>query len=353
MYRVPKGNVPPSSFELEDYLASLRALSFIQGLHVQPSQSHEDALLVIEVAGTKRERFQLHVLRTHLSGSLVELWVGRARQAPACRRLLLAPYVSRAMGERLREAGLFYADRSGNLFLAVGKHSALIEGKPAERTRAVDRAWRAPSYQVLFAYLARPELLNRPVREAAEQANVSTSPVLQVRHKLIEHGWVLQRRNEHRWTPGGLQQARDFWLRGYQSTLRPSLLVGRWRPRENAKNMELELFSQAFGQQFPFRWGGASAAYRLDGHYVSDRVVIHALQDVSAKAITSSLRMAPDAHGPIIVLRSPGPVALDSPDPTTVHPLLAWAELLEEGNDRASDAAQRLAHRFGEDGHAV
>jgi hypothetical protein len=46
------------------------------------------------------------------------------------------------------------------------------------------------------------------------------------------------------------------------------------------------------------------------------------------------------------VLRIPGPCALNSPDSTTVHPLLAWAELLEEVHDRASEAAERFASAF-------
>jgi hypothetical protein len=63
--------------------------------------------------------------------------------------------------------------------------------------------------------------------------------------------------------------------------------------------------------------------------------------------------MIPDPEGPVVVLRAPGPVALHSPDLTTVNPLLVWAELLEEGNDRASEGALRVARRFLEEGEGV
>lgn len=56
--------------------------------------------------------------------------------------------------------------------------------------------------------------------------------------------------------------------------------------------------------------------------------------------------MLPDADGPVIVLRVPGPCAMESPDASTVHPLIAWAELLEEGHDRASEAAERSLNKF-------
>jgi hypothetical protein len=92
------------------------------------------------------------------------------------------------------------------------------------------------------------------------------------------------------------------------------------------------------------RWGGAAAAFRLDGYYRGDRTVIHVQDDgLSLTSMASMLRMLPDPEGPLLVLRTPGPCALSSPDPTTIHPLLAWAELFEEGHDRASEAAQHLA----------
>lgn len=155
------------------------------------------------------------------------------------------------------------------------------------------------------------------------------------------------------WTPPGKREAREFWLRGYQSTLRPSLLVGRFRPRSAKNAGELaEEISHALKGRVPFRWGGATAAFRLDGWYTSDRVTIH-LEDHVPPTSVQALRMIPDPEGVVTVLRTPGSVALRSPDVTTVHPLLVWAELLEEGNDRASEAAMRIAGRFFEEPERV
>lgn len=58
------------------------------------------------------------------------------------------------------------------------------------------------------------------------------------------------------------------------------------------------------------------------------------------------LRFVKDESGPISVARTPGRLALRSPQPKCVHPLLVYADLLAEGDDRARDAARELYEQF-------
>jgi hypothetical protein len=60
----------------------------------------------------------------------------------------------------------------------------------------------------------------------------------------------------------------------------------------------------------------------------------------------SRLRLVRDASGPVSLLHIPGRAAFDSPDSRCVHPLLAYADLLAEGHDRAREAAGELHARF-------
>ncbi len=223
-----------------------------------------------------------------------------------------------------------------------------MEGKSPAAASLRDGAWRAPSYQVLLAFLIQPALLGASVRAIAAKAGVSTSPVLQVQKKLVQQGFAFERRGERQWTPRGWTDARDFWLHGYHSTLRPHLRIGGFRARAALAATELEkAIDGALRGRYEMRWGGAAAADRLDPYYRGDRTVVHVDgKGLTVASLTSTLRMIPDADGPVIVLRVPGPCAMESPDPTTVHPLIAWAELLEEGHDRASEAAERILNKF-------
>ncbi|HEX5659981.1 MAG TPA: type IV toxin-antitoxin system AbiEi family antitoxin [Polyangiales bacterium] len=316
--------------------------------------------------------FAYAAVRSHLTAGSAELWIGRAQSAPAAMPLvLLCTYVSEPMGARLRAAGVNYVDVAGNLSIVIKgrtgpQYVALIDGRAAPKAAAADRTWRAASYQVLFTLLAEPQLLTSPVRTIAARAEVSTSPVLQVRDTLLAKGWVVKSAKSMRWAPDASLEARDFWLRGYQSTLRPSLMLQRFRARDelDAAGVEEEI-EKRLGRDLGFRYGGAAASFRLDAYYRGDTTVVYVDGNAtSAQALTAKLRMVPDPKGSVIFLRRPGQAAFElgaaqvtlpatgttaivhTVQPPVVHPLLIWAELLEEGHGRASEAAEEIASQY-------
>lgn len=336
---------------LETYLEQLRGLRFVTGVRMARGQGRGSAIELTTASG--RHVLELELVRSHLRKQEAELWIGRAAARPdGASSLLCAPYVSRPMGERLREGGVHYVDQAGNVFLELrrGKrieYVALVEGRALNRVVPAERAWRAASYQVLFAMLIQADLLNAPVRSLATAAGVSTTPVLQVRKRLVQQGLIAERKGQFLWAPRSLDQARQIWLAGYQSTLRPSLLIGRFRPRRPTEISELERELARALEGKAFRWGGAAAGFRLDPYYRGDRTVVHLdAPEISARDLAGLLGMVPDPQGPVVLLRSPGPLAFESPVKNTVHPLLAWVELLDEGHDRASEAAARIADKL-------
>jgi hypothetical protein len=353
------------------FLTHLRALPFVK--RVRESRAEGRPTLVIETADGKHT-FRHELLRSHLSKVTAELWIGRAHDS-SVPLLLMPPYVSEPMGARLREAGVSYVDASGNVSLSLmGKrghpvHVALIQGQSRAESRLSDRAWRAESYQVLFTLLAEPSLLGASVRAVAERAEVSTSPVLQVREKLLQMGLIVATKKSLRWVPGGPTKAKDLWVAGYHATLRPRLLIHRYRPRPGigVDDVQVEMEARLAGE-YSWRWGGAAASVRVDGYYRGDRTVVHMhAPGVSPLELGRALRMVPDADGPVILLQRPGKAAFElgsarvrlpplgdeekatlvhTLQPHIVHPLLVWAELLEEGHDRSSEAATEWAARY-------
>jgi len=361
--------------DVTPYLERLRSLPFVRLASYRAGKPEVGPVLTLK-APEMEQTFAVAHLRSQLSRNEAELWAGRARAPKQTKRLvIMTPYVSGPLSSRLRESGIYYVDGCGNLFLEMaGKHGtqhvALFGGNVPGRQRPAERAWRAQSYQVLFTLLAEPKLLSASVRQVANEAEVSTTPVLQVRDKLVQLGFAGETKAGLVWTPGGTTRAREFWLRGYQSTLRPNLLIQRYRPRKELSVADLEGdIDLRLGKRFIWRWGGAAAAYRLDRYYRGNLTVVHIHSPkVDKAAVASALQMLPDPGGQVVVLRSPGIHAfalgraqsilpllpkteardalVHTTQPWTVHPLLVWAELLEEGNDRASEAATELAARF-------
>lgn len=299
---------------------------------------------MILTVGGREEELCLREVRTHLSYPLAQgIAAGAGRSARPT--LLFAPHVGPEMGRFLREHGLHYVDRAGNCWLSVPGFTARVEGRPPTQAAPDSRALRAPGLQVVFAFLARPALVEATVREVAEAAGVSKSTAANVRRQLEKERLV--GRGVKRRVLTDPRALVDRWLSAYAVTLRPRLLLGCYATRhedppalERAIEDELGPASAESG----WAWGGGAAADRLTGHYRGERTTVHLGGGLGDLAGRLGAVLSPE--GRLELLRAPGPLALRGPVAGVAAPLLVVAELLSSGDERAAEAAQEIRERF-------
>ncbi len=283
----------------------------------------------------------VRVVHSNVAHPHVAQHAGRVAEDPR-RWLLAAPHVSRGVGHALAAAGIQYVDIAGNCHLELDGLHVHVEGKRPVQPPAGARGLRAPAYQVLFALLARPELVNMPIREIARLSDVSKNAGAGMLHRLQERGALVGRKGRRRLLdPGRLL---DEWLAGYTGSVRPRLVRGRYTTREqNPKRLE-RLLEEAFAEHDRWGWGGGAAAMRLTGYYRGEITVVHL--DAPPTQLPSRLEVRPSSRGNLILLGAPGPIAYEGPRPHVVHPLLVYTELLAAGDDRAREAAEQLRERY-------
>jgi len=257
-------------------------------------------------------------------------------------RILFAPYVSPEMGARLAVRGIGFVDRAGNCHLDLGgRYVAHVEGRKP-RPSGAPGGLRAAGFRLVFALLVEPGLLDRPLRELAQASGVSLGTASNVLRRL-EHDRVVVRTRSKR----HLVRRDDLiarWTAGYAESLRAQLLIGRFETRD-ADPLSLEARIEAMlAPDLPWAWGGAAAAFRLTRHYRSDETVLH----LSGAAVDLPVRLGATLHpgGRLTLLGVPGPLAYHGRAPRTVHPLLAYSELLLTGSERARESAAELRERF-------
>jgi len=341
----------PQPGEWDRYLEVLRAFPFVDdvALHVETAEERPgqpEAVLDVRAGGRTH---RLHVewkAMPRLNRLAIEGLLAVKRRNPAVPYILFAPHVTAPMGALLADAGINYADAAGNGHLLLGNRMlAHIEGKrPAAPPRA-GRGLGAPGYRVLFAILARPDLLNRTVREIAVEAGVVRTTVADVLWKLEDEGAVIR-------TGQGRRLARrpeliDRWAMGYADVLRPRLQMGRYQvaaePLELERRIENEFAAHA-PPVVAWAWGGGAAAYKLTRHYRGEQTVLHLAAPIDATL--NRLRAVRAREGNLTLLGLPGPCALEGVEPGTVHPLLVYAELLTLHDERADETARELRERF-------
>ena len=289
------------------------------------------------------EELDIEVKRTHLTRTIVDGVLAQAKQYGRRPWILFAPHVGRPLAKYLDEQGANFVDLAGNCRLQIGRrHIARIEGRPLERRPARGRGMAAPGMQVLFALLVQPELLNAPVRRLAEAAGVATATAGDRVAQLHKEGLVHKRDDTKELTEP--RRLLDLWLKGYETVVRPRLLIGRYRTQEtDPKGLE-RLIEEELGAQATWAFGGGAAAQRLTGYYRGPDTVLHVQQlgfDVAKR-----LRALKADDGPLILLRAPGPVAFKGVKPRTVAPLLVYTELLLAGDKRSREAAGQIERKY-------
>lgn len=340
-------NKPVASEErnLSPYLQHLRELPFVKAAGrtraLPRPEGPFDAVVALTLTDGKKVKLLVELKSSHLPANV-------AQQLEALHRhfegdwILMAPYVGAPLGAALEERGINFVDREGNCHLRIDDgHVARIQGRVPPKKPARGRALRAPGYQVMFALLAQPSLLEAPQRDLARAAGTSRQPVADLLARLTEERLLVRRRGQHAWVDGPNAALLERWLAGYRATLRPRLEVGRFRLPVREPH-ELEAWLEARLDQV--RYGGTAGAYRLSPHYRGPLTVAHL--GPPSEALRRKLKALRAADGELAWLRGIGEVSAMSPRPDTVHPLLVYAELVADPDPRAADAAVRIRDEY-------
>jgi hypothetical protein len=265
--------------ELGRYLERLREVPFVRRARVEKpnAQRPREVIVKLDTPTEQGVPFVVELKRTHLTREVAERLLHLRKRAGA-KLLLFAPVVGRDLAELFARERLDFVDLAGNCLLDIdGRYVAHVEGRRPE-SKGSTRALRAPTYRVLFALLAKPELSQATARVLAEASGkVSPQTALDARLRLIERGILVGSKSAPRWAPGGYRAALDMFVSGFDATLRPSLAIGRFRARQRSiEHLETELarplLANAAGL---WRWGGGAASQRLTGHFRGDTTIVY------------------------------------------------------------------------------
>jgi hypothetical protein len=200
----------------------------------------------------------------------------------------------------------------------------------------------AAGIRIIFALLVQPDLLNRPTRALAEAADVAPATAADRLARLREERLILGVGQNVKLTEP--HRLHELWLKGYETLLRPKLLIGRYRIRAVDPREAERVIEKALGDHQTWGFGAGAAAHRLIGFYRGRDTVVHVEKgDID---LAKKLQALPARDGPITVLQAPGPLAFHEDLPNTVVPQLVHAELLIAGDKRAREAAVELQRAY-------
>lgn len=219
--------------------------------------------------------------------------------------LLIAPYISTELAEYCRSIALEFIDGAGNAYLnADGLHVRLHGLTNETRSNQIHttRGTNSPSFmKLVFALLAKPDLLNAPYRQIATEANIPLGIVGPILTNLNKQGHLLTRSASSGKKTRILTHSRqllDRWVLNYQGTLLPKLNARRFSCTDP------NWWKTARLDEFPAAWGGEVAAQKITQYLkpVTQTLYIdkNHMADV-LKHLVKEYRMKSDSNGAIEV----------------------------------------------------
>lgn len=336
---------------IEPYLQRLLDIPFVKNVHFSPEKAARDRGIdgFLKVQTPKGQQiFIVEVKRSYLDTGLLHALIVQAKLLRTENKkdlLVFARYVPEPSARKLISAGINFLDDAGNVHLKIGSNYertiiGLKQKAPAKQAAGLTAA----VVQLLFTFASDSSSVNWPVRLIAEASGVSKSNVAKIRQQLVEQGIL------HQTTSGfemldrsGLQ---DQLLQGYEHTLRPKLLLGRFRSAADPETIVATL--RAGFAETGTRWSltGGPAAFALQRFYRGTETPFFV--ERWTDAVPKRLRIIPDKTGPLIVFHPFGklPFWKEADDVTIAHPWLIYAELISSQEPRAHEAARELKNEY-------
>lgn len=254
--------------------------------------------------------------------------------------IVIAHYLRPKVKEQLRQKNIAYLERNGNIFFREANKLVLIDGnKPVNLTNETgNRAFTDTGLRVIFQFLINNDLINQPYREIAKQVDTALGNVNNILAGLEKETFLMRMNADLKYLKK--KELFNKWMDNYKVTLQPKLKIGRFRfANENNftqwRNIELQE-----GKTF---WGGEPAGDLFTDYLRPGELTIYT--DENRIEVMKNYRLIPDPDGDVIVYKK----FWNQPNtehPNAVPPILAYADLMNTGDNRCQNVAQMIWDKY-------
>jgi hypothetical protein len=256
--------------------------------------------------------------------------------------VVITDYLFPSLRETLRKAGVDYMDVTGNIYLKVKGQLIFVDGKqPGKKeklTQVKNRAFTKTGLPLVFDILQDDEWLNKTHRELAGLYQMALGNVHNVFKNLQEGGYLLHTGNNRNRQYRFLNKKKllEEWIIAYAETLKPTLYVAGFRFLKNEDLDEWKKVNLKKGKTF---WGGEPAGDLLTNYLKPAILTLYTTEEKNE--LVRNYRLVPDINGNIAVYNKFWHYDEDNKN-ITAPPLLVYADLMNTGDARCMETAQRI-----------
>jgi len=246
--------------------------------------------------------------------------------------LLIAERIFPKVKAELRELQFPYLETNGNVFIKKDQLWLWIDTNQKLETKKEtgNRAFTKTGLKVLFYFLLNKDNVNHPQRLIAEQAGVALGNIPLVINGLKETGYLLQR-DRKTFTWERRRELIDRWITGYEITLKPHILLGKFQLPTAWQELDLNEFEES--------WGGEPAGDILTNYLRPEEYILFTKKNRTD--FIKKYRLRPDEKGDLDLYEMFWGMNQENQH-RTVPPLLVYADLKLKNNKRCRQTAEMI-----------
>ncbi|MBI2269278.1 MAG: hypothetical protein HYU69_02865 [Bacteroidetes bacterium] len=255
--------------------------------------------------------------------------------------MLVAEKIFPKIKEELRKQKIAYLETNGNIYLNADEQFVWLEGNKALTTQGekVNRAFTKTGAKVIFLFLLEENFINLPYRDLAEKADVALGNINYIMNGLKEMGFILKiNKEEVKLT--NKKELLEKWMAAYEEKLKPHLYVDTFRFLKEEDFLNWKKLPLKHGETY---WGGEPAGDLLTNYL---RPAMFTLYTNETRAdLMKNYKLVPDKAGNIKVYKKFWELK-EIDKANHVPPLLVYADLMNTGDPRNIETAQKIYERF-------
>jgi hypothetical protein len=256
--------------------------------------------------------------------------------------IVIADQIFPKIKEELRNHNIAYLETNGNIWLKHDKGLYWIDTNKVlpEEKEKINRAFTKTGLKVVFDILRDETLINLPYREIAKRAEIALGNINYIINGLKEKGFILKL-NKNTYKLTNKQELLNTWITKYEEKLKPELEIGTFRFLKKDdflhwKNLQLKNNKT---------WWGGEPGGDLYTNYLKPAVLTLYTTETRNELIRN-YRLIPDPKGDVKVYRKFW--TYDEVNDRMAPPLLIYADLINTGDHRCIETAQKLYHELFE-----
>ena len=254
--------------------------------------------------------------------------------------LLVAEHIFPKIKEELRRREIAYLEANGNIYLKEpGIYLWIDNQKPIQQEKEqVNRAFTKTGLRAIYHFLLNEEIVNYPYREIARMAEIGLGNVNNVMNGLKQAGFLIKM-NKDEYRLVNKKELLEKWMVAYEEKLKPALRIGNFRflKEEDQKNWK----ALPIDRDKTF-WGGEPAADILTNYLRPEILTLYT--EENRNDLIKHYRLIPDEKGKVKVYKKFWNYY--NANWNTVDPILVYADLMNTGDGRCMETAQKIKNEF-------